>query len=126
MQSAVGIRRSQANSHVSAMRNRMFAKTWECGQRPGAPSGRVSPIQVSDGHTQPHQWHISRPRATYASASTVQAAAKYLTEYVHKPSIGRSALALKDMDRFIGDKWLDSERGEPLKRYIEARRAARA
>jgi hypothetical protein len=31
-----------------------------------------------------------------------EAATKYLTDYAHKPSIGRSALALKDMDPFIG------------------------
>ena len=51
-----------------------------------------------------------------------EAATKYLTEYAHKPSIGRSALALKDMDPFIGDKWLEGVHGETFKPYIEARR----
>jgi integrase len=55
-----------------------------------------------------------------------EAATKYLMDYAHKPSIGRSALALKDMDPFIGDKWLDSVHGETFKPYIEARRATRA
>ena len=55
-----------------------------------------------------------------------EAATKYLTDYAHKPSIGRSALALKDMDPFIGDKWLDSVHGESFKPYIEARRTAGA
>ena len=51
-----------------------------------------------------------------------EAATKYLTDYAHKPSIGRSALALKDMDPFIGDKRLESVHGETFKPYIEARR----
>jgi integrase len=51
-----------------------------------------------------------------------EAATKYLTDYAHKPSIGRSALALKDMDPFIGDKRLESVHGESFKPYIEARR----
>jgi integrase len=55
-----------------------------------------------------------------------EAATKYLTDYAHKPSIGRSALALKDMDPFIGDKWLDSVHGESFKPYIEARRSSGA
>ena len=55
-----------------------------------------------------------------------EAATKYLTEYAHKPSIGRAALALKDMDPFIGDKWLDSVHGETFKPYIAARRTSRA
>jgi integrase len=55
-----------------------------------------------------------------------EAATKYLTEHAHKPSIGRAALALKDMDPFIGDKWLDSVHGETFKPYIAARRTARA
>ena len=55
-----------------------------------------------------------------------EAATKYLTDYAHKPSIGRSALALKDMDPFIGDKWLDSVHGETFRPYIEARRATGA
>ena len=55
-----------------------------------------------------------------------EAATRYLTEYAHKPSIGRAALALKDMDPFIGDKWLDSVHGETFKPYIAARRTSRA
>jgi integrase len=55
-----------------------------------------------------------------------KAATKYLTDYAHKPSIGRSALALKDMDAFIGDKWLGSVHGESFRPYIEARRATGA
>ena len=55
-----------------------------------------------------------------------EAATKYLRDYSHKPSIGRSALALKDMDPFIGDKWLDSVHGETFKPYIEARRTSGA
>jgi integrase len=55
-----------------------------------------------------------------------EAATRYLTDYAHKPSIGRSALALKDMDPFIGDKWLDSVHGETFKPYIEARRTTGA
>jgi integrase len=55
-----------------------------------------------------------------------EAATKYLTDYAHRSSIGRSALALKDMDPFIGDKWLDSVHGETFKPYIEARRTSGA
>ena len=55
-----------------------------------------------------------------------EAATKYLRDCAHKPSIGRSALALKDMDPFIGDKWLDSVHGESFKPYIEARRTSGA
>jgi len=55
-----------------------------------------------------------------------EAATKYLTDYGHKPSIGRSALALKDMDPFIGDKWLDGVHGETFKPYVEARRTPTA
>lgn len=36
-----------------------------------------------------------------------EAATKSLTDYARKLSIGRSALALKNRDPFIGDKWLD-------------------
>jgi integrase len=55
-----------------------------------------------------------------------EAATKYLRDCGHKPSISRSALALKDMDPFIGDKWLDSVHGETFKPYIEARRTSGA
>jgi integrase len=58
-----------------------------------------------------------RPRRTFREAAT-----KYLTDFSHKPGISRAATALKDMDRFIGDKWIDQIHNETFKPYIETRR----
>jgi integrase len=57
-----------------------------------------------------------RPRKTFREAAT-----KYLTDFAHKPGISRAATALKDMDKFIGDKWIDQIHNETFKSYIEAR-----
>lgn len=58
-----------------------------------------------------------RPRRIFREAAT-----KYLTDFSHKPGIGRAATALKDLDKFIGDKCIDQIHNETLKPYIEARR----
>lgn len=51
-----------------------------------------------------------------------EAATRFLVEFAHLRSIGRAAEALKDMDSFIGDEWLDHVHNETFKPYIEARR----
>ena len=51
-----------------------------------------------------------------------QAATKYLEDFSHKPGISRAATALKDMDEFIGDIWIDEIHNETFKTYIRARR----
>ena len=58
-----------------------------------------------------------RPRRTFREAAT-----KYLTDFSHKPGISRAATALKDMDKFIGDRWIDQIDNETFKPYIETRR----
>lgn len=58
-----------------------------------------------------------RPRRRFREAAT-----KYLTDFAHKRSIGRAALALKDMDPFVGDTWLDCVHNDTFKPYMEARR----
>ncbi len=62
-----------------------------------------------------------RPRRTFREAAT-----KYLRDFAHKPGIGRAATALKDMDKFIGDKCIDQIHNETFKPYIDARRRVNA
>jgi integrase len=49
-----------------------------------------------------------------------QAATKYLTEYAHKRSIARDALALEQLDRHIGGLRLDQVHSDTLRPYLEA------
>jgi len=62
-----------------------------------------------------------RPRRIFREAAT-----KYLQDFSHKPGISRAATALKDMDKFIGDKCIAQIHNETFKPYIEARRRAGA
>jgi hypothetical protein len=48
-----------------------------------------------------------RPRRLFRQAAT-----KYLEDFSHKPGISRAATALKDMDGFIGGKWIDEIHNE--------------
>lgn len=59
-----------------------------------------------------------RPRRKWRDAAT-----RYLTEFAHKKSIERDARALKDLDPFIGDLWLDQVHNDSLEPYRKARRA---
>ncbi len=58
-----------------------------------------------------------RPRRRFREAAT-----KFLTDNAHRKGIDRDALALKDLDSFIGDEWLDCVHNETFRPYIEARR----
>lgn len=57
-----------------------------------------------------------RPRRKFREAAT-----RYLTEFAWKRSIDRDARALKALDPFIGDIWLDCVHNESFKAYIDAR-----
>jgi integrase len=59
----------------------------------------------------------TRPRRRFREAAT-----RYLTDFSWKRSIERDARALKDMDPFIGDLWLDCVHDDSFKAYIDARR----
>lgn len=54
------------------------------------------------------------------------AATRYLTEFAQKRSIERDARALKDLDPFIGDLWLDQVHNDSLQPYRVARRVLAA
>jgi integrase len=54
------------------------------------------------------------------------AATRYLTEFAQKRSIERDARALKDLDPFIGDLWLDQVHNDSLQPYRLARKALAA
>ena len=58
-----------------------------------------------------------RPRRKWRDAAT-----RYLTDFAQKKSIERDARALKDLDRYIGDLWLDQVHNDSLERYRSARR----
>jgi hypothetical protein len=58
----------------------------------------------------------NRPRRKFREAAT-----RYLTEFNWKRSIDRDARALKALDPFIGDIWLDCVHNESFKAYIDAR-----
>ena len=51
-----------------------------------------------------------------------EAATRYLNEFAWKRSIERDARALKDLDPFIGDIWLDCVHDDSFRAYIDARR----
>jgi integrase len=51
-----------------------------------------------------------------------EAATRYLNEFAGKRSIDRDARALKDLDPFIGDLWLDCVHNDSFKAYIDVRR----
>lgn len=57
-----------------------------------------------------------RPRRKFREAAT-----RYLNEFSWKRSIERDARALKALDPFIGDLWLDCVHNESFKAYIDAR-----
>jgi hypothetical protein len=57
-----------------------------------------------------------RPRRKFREAAT-----RYLNEFAWKRSIERDARALKALDPFIGDVWLDCVHNESFKAYIDAR-----
>lgn len=59
----------------------------------------------------------TRPRRKFRQAAT-----RYLTDFAWKRSIERDARALKDMDPFIGDLWLDCVHNESFRPYIDSRR----
>jgi integrase len=59
-----------------------------------------------------------RPRRKWRDAAT-----RYLTESADKKSVERAARALKDLDRHIGDLWLDQVHNDSLQRYRVARKA---
>ena len=59
-----------------------------------------------------------RPRRKWRDAAT-----RYLTEFAQKRSIERDARALKDLDPFIGDLWLDQVHNDSLQPYRNARKA---
>jgi len=59
----------------------------------------------------------TRPRRKFREAAT-----RYLTDFAWKRSIERDARALKDLDPFIGDLWLDRVHNDSFETYIEARR----
>ena len=59
----------------------------------------------------------TRPRRKFRQAAT-----RYLTDFAWKRSIERDARALKDMDPFIGDLWLDCVHNESFRSYIDSRR----
>jgi integrase len=59
----------------------------------------------------------TRQRRTFRDAAT-----KYLTDFAWKRSIERDARALKDMDPFIGELWLDCIHNDSFKKYLETRR----
>jgi integrase len=58
-----------------------------------------------------------RPRRTWRDAAT-----RYLTEFAQKKSIERDARALKDLDGFIGNLWLDQVHNDSLQPYRNARK----
>lgn len=58
-----------------------------------------------------------RPRRKWREAAT-----RYLTEFAEKKSIERDARALKDLDPFIGELWLDRVHNDSLQRYRVARK----
>jgi integrase len=57
-----------------------------------------------------------RPRRKFREAAT-----RYLIEFAWKRSIDRDARALKALDPFIGEVWLDCVHNESFKAYIDAR-----
>jgi hypothetical protein len=57
-----------------------------------------------------------RPRRKFREAAT-----RYLNEFAWKRSIERDARALKALDPFIGDVWLDCVHNESFKAFIDAR-----
>jgi integrase len=59
----------------------------------------------------------TRPRRKFREAAT-----RYLNEFAWKRSIERDARALKDLDPFIGDIWLDCVHDDSFKAYIDVRR----
>lgn len=59
----------------------------------------------------------TRPRRKFREAAT-----RYLTEFAWKRSIERDARALKDLDPFVGDVWLDCVHNDSFKAYIDTRR----
>ena len=59
----------------------------------------------------------TRPRRKFRQAAT-----RYLIDFAWKRSIERDARALKDMDPFIGDLWLDCVHNESFRSYIDSRR----
>ncbi len=59
----------------------------------------------------------TRPRRKFREAAT-----RYLNEFACKRSIERDARALKDLDPFIGDIWLDCVHDDSFGAYIDARR----
>jgi integrase len=59
----------------------------------------------------------TRPRRKFREAAT-----RYLTDFAWKRSIERDARALKDMDPFIGDLWLDCVHNDSFRPYIDRRR----
>jgi integrase len=60
----------------------------------------------------------TRPRRKFREAAT-----RYLTEFAWKRSIERDARALKDLDPFVGDVWLDCVHNDSFKAYIDTRRS---
>src|SRR6185369_10187107 len=59
----------------------------------------------------------TRPRRKFREAAT-----RYLTEFAWKRSIERDARALKDLNPFVGDIWLDCVHNDSFKAYIDTRR----
>lgn len=59
----------------------------------------------------------TRPRRRFR-----EAAARYLNDFAWKKSIERDARALKDLDPFIGDLWLDCVHNDSFRPYVEKRR----
>ncbi len=57
-----------------------------------------------------------RPRRKFREAAT-----KYLTDFKDMRSISSAAAALKDLDKFIGEEWLDRISHDSFKPYIEAK-----
>lgn len=58
-----------------------------------------------------------RPKRTFREAAT-----KYLMDNASRRGIKRDAGSLKDLDPFIGDKWIDCIHNDTFKPYIEARK----
>ena len=50
-----------------------------------------------------------------------EAAAKYLTDFARKSTIRRDAAALKDLEPYIGDLWLDQINNDSFNAYRNAR-----